>query len=1000
MPDKPTPAMINGQMTYVRPDEIEYEIPNSQSTFAHSMNMVPMMSSVSGLRALMGSKFMTQALPLKNIEAPLVEALDEETGDSFSKRIGSRMGLIKSPEDGVVDGVFDDYIRIKNSAGKKVDIPMRHYLPQNKKTFTKDNPLVKPGDQVVAGQTLAHSNYTTPDGELAYGANLRVAFMPGPQGKTFEDAITVSESAAKRLTSTHLYSFGVDHKLGLQSGKNKFIQLFPNKYTKEQLDKIDDNGMVKSGVDLEPGDPIFLSYMPRTLRAQDKALGNLNKVIKNAFVDRSETWEKSFPGRSVDSTTNRHGYSVNVVGEAPLQFADKISGRFAAKGVTALVQPDDKMYRDSEGNVIDVLINPASLIGRVNPASALEAVLGKIALKTGKKYNVANFSDDSNLEFVEREMKKHGISDTEDLFDPVNNRKVPNVLTGVTYMMKLEHQSADKWSAIDEGSTDQNDQPGKPGGHDSSKKVGYLEVLGLLGHGAKENLADIQQYRSGSNKDMWRRIRMGLPLPAPEVPFIYNKFTETLRGAGINTQKTGSKVMIKALRRKDIDDLVGQREVLTSETIDPITKDPVRGGLLDMSLHGIDGKRWSYIQMDEPLPNPILEEPLRRVLGITKQKMLDVMSGKDNINGKSGTQGLIDAYKAVDSKELEVLLMKDIRSGRKTTRDLALKRLNALKGIEKQGLEADDLFMQKVPVLPAAYRPVNAFGNLMLAADINYLYKDLIEARDAKRITSRELGEEESGEETLTKYKALEAVVGLGDPIHPKHAQKGLKGFVRQLSEGGPKRGQFLDKVIGHTVNTIGRGVVIPDTEMDMDTLGVPENIAWKLFGAHTMGRMVRAGMSPEQAALNIERKTDYAKKFLLQEMDYRPVMLNRAPSLHKFNTMAFKPRLVAGDGIMVSPLVVKPFNMDFDGDATNIHVPISPKAVDEAKTKLMPSQNLFDLKQKRVHYVPSQEFTLGIYNSTQQNATKRGVKFKTSQDAIQAYASGEIDIDTPVEIG
>jgi hypothetical protein len=211
--------------------------------------------------------------------------------------------------------------------------------------------------------------------------------------------------------------------------------------------------------------------------------------------------------------------------------------------------------------------------------------------------------------------------------------------------------------------------------------------------------------------------------------------------------------------------------------------------------------------------------------------------------------------------------------------------------------------------------------------------------------------------------------------------------------------GLFLNKVVSHNVNTVGRGVAIPNAELDMDTLGIPENIAWRIFAPFTMRRMVKGGMPAQQAALNIERRTDFAKKFLLQEMEERPVLMNRAPSLHKFNIMAFKPKLVSGDGIEASPLIVKPFNLDFDGDQINIHVPISDAAVKEAKEKLMPSQNLFDIKQRRVHYTPSQEFTLGIWAASSPNLSKAPVKFSKAEDAIAAYKSGEVDIDTPVEI-
>ena len=123
--------------------------------------------------------------------------------------------------------------------------------------------------------------------------------------------------------------------------------------------------------------------------------------------------------------------------------------------------------------------------------------------------SVPGFTEDSIHAFVKKELADNQISDTEDLYDPITERMVPKILTGKQYIMKLEHQAGDKWSAVDEAASDQNGQPGKPGGHDSSKRIGYLDILALLSHGATENLADIQQYRSTASPDLWRRIRMG-----------------------------------------------------------------------------------------------------------------------------------------------------------------------------------------------------------------------------------------------------------------------------------------------------------------------------------------------------------------------------------------------------------------------------------------------------------------------------------------------------------
>ena len=995
------PAMRKGRLTYASPDEVEYEIISPNHMYTETVNLAPMFSTMKGARTFMSSKYSSQSLPMAEPEAPLVTSLDDETGESFEKTIGTKIGITKSPFDGVVKQVDKDRIILQTPDKKSQEVQLRYFYPHNRKTFSTDSPLVKVGDAVKMGQPLAHSNYVTPDGELAIGKNLRVAFMPGKQGGTFEDSITISEGAAKKMTSSHLYGYDVENKQGTITSKAKFMQLFPNKYTKEQLDKIDDNGMAKPGADLNPGDPVFLSVAPRILRAEDRAKGNLHKILKKSFIDKSQSWEKDVTGNVIDAVETRNGYSANIRANFPVKPGDKISSRYAAKGVVGRIVSDDRMYKDKDGNTIDILINPAAMIGRVNPGMVYEGLLGKIAAKTGKRYTIPAFSEDSYHDFVKNELNINGVSDTEDLFDPETQRTVPRVLTGIQNFLKLEHTAESKISAIDEGTSDQNEQPGRPGGSESAKRIGFLDTMGLLSHGATKTLSDIQNYRTGSNVDMWRAIRLGQPLPAPQIPFIYEKFTNTLRAAGINPEKKGSKITLKALKKADIDELTGDRELSNAETIDPVTNEPVKGGLMDHSLHGIDGKRWSYLKLDEPLPNPILEEPLRKLLGLTDPQMRKVLAGQEQLNGKTGPGALVDAYDSLNFKNLEEDLRNRIRTGSKTSRDSAVRRLNILAGTKRQDLTKDDFFMTKVPVLPSSFRPVSMAGRMMLSADANYLYKDLMTARDLHRQSKEDFGESEAGEERLAVYDALTAVMGLGDPLHPKLKQKGVKGFIKSLSgSGGPKTGLFLSKVIGHTVNTVGRGVTIPSDELDMDSIGLPHKMAWKLYSPFVMRRMVKNGMPATQAALNVERKTDYAKKFLLDEMSVRPVLYNRAPALHRFNIMSAQPRLVTGDSVQVSPLIVKGFNLDFDGDQMNVHVPVSDEAVQEAKDKLLPSKNLLSIKDRKIFYQPSQEFILGLYNTTSPDRNAPKTKYKDASEVIAAYRRGEIAIDSPVEIG
>jgi len=311
------PVLRGSKVTMAAPEEAEYEIPSPAHMFTESLNLAPMLSAMKGARAFIAGKGFNQALPLDKPEAPLVDSLDEETGDGYARTIGHRIGVRKALADGVIKAVDNRFIDITGADGKDTRIELKYKFPANRKTETTETSLVKPGDSVKAGQMIARSNYVDDEGRLAMGTNLNVGFMPSPNGAGFEDAIAVSSRAAKALSSQHLYGFDVEHKLGVQSNKQKFLSLFPNKYTNEQLEKMDENGMAIPGAKLSPGDPIFLSFAPRTLSSKDAALGNLHKVLKNSFTDRSQLWEKPTMGEVAQSHKGRSGMAVNVTTVMP-----------------------------------------------------------------------------------------------------------------------------------------------------------------------------------------------------------------------------------------------------------------------------------------------------------------------------------------------------------------------------------------------------------------------------------------------------------------------------------------------------------------------------------------------------------------------------------------------------------------------------------------------------------------------------------------------------------
>ena len=999
-----SPAMKGGKLTQVEDKDIELEPLHQSQMYCETSNMAPISSTMKGARLFLVSKYYSQSMPMAEPEAPLVDALDEETGGSWSAKVGKKIGMTHAPVDGTIRSVGKTSITLAAPNGQLHHVDLHDHNPANRKTQTTDTPLVKPGDTVTAGQPIAHNNYVTPDGRLALGKTLRVGFVAGPDGSTFEDGIAVSQSAANKLKSSHLYGFDVEAKRGVQTDKAGFISYFPNRYTNDQLAKFNADGHPIPGVTLDPGDPLLLAYSPRTLRAKDAALGSLHKVMRNSYQDLSQTWDKHVQGTVTDSIKSRNTLRVNVKANMPLQVGDKISGRAGAKGVIGKIFSDDQMMHDADGNSMDVLINPQALIGRVNPAMIFEALLGKVAAKTGKSYVLPTFSTDSFRDFTENEMRKHGLADKEDLFDPVAGRKVPQVLTGMQYFHKMEHVSEDKLSARGGGGEDDftssDDQPGK-GGKSGGKKMGNLQLSALISHRATNVIQDGQLNRGSANPEMWSAIRAGRPIPQAKVPFIFNKFIATLNGAGIRTERKGDNFNILAMTDKDVKGLA-KHAIDSPDTLDLKTGMPVSGGLFDPAkFGGPNGTDFARIDLDEKIPNPLMEDPIRNLLGLTKDKFRQVLAGQEALNGKKGAHAIGEALNGLDLDRMEQDTRQVLRSGRKAARSAAVKQLGFISGLKKSEMHPSELMVQHVPVVPPTYRPISIIDGLATVSDPNYLYRDILHSREALRQNKQDLPDEELGDERLAVYDAVRASQGLGDPVHPELTEKGVKGFMKAITgTSGPKSGAFLSKVVSHPMNTVGRSVIIPDANLDMDQVGIPEEMAWKMFAPFTIGRMARAGMNPVEATQHVTDRTSLAKRFLDQEIEHRPVMYSRDPALHRYNIMGAKAVLRPGSSIGVSPLVVKGyFAGDHDGDQMNIHVPVSDAAIRDVREKMMPSQNLLSIKNKKILAGPAQEFIMGLHNASAPNHKKPTSIFQSKEEAMAAYHSRALDMDSPIEI-
>lgn len=443
--DKVVHAVKDNKIIETDRKDVDYIVPSMAHMYSHGINLTPFVTSMMPTRAFYAAKYWSQFMPLAEGEAPLVSTQVPGSKMSFHEYYGRKTGTLASPVAGVVTRVSDANVTVTDEKGRKHVMELARNLPMNRMTAYTHTAVVQTGDKVGKGDMLAHSNFTTPKGELALGRNLKAAFLPF-KGHSFDDAAVISESAAKKLAVEQLYGFEKEHRNGVTVSRSRFISAFPKKFTQEQLAKLDENGVAKPGMELHKGDPIVLATSPRSLSAEDARLGNLHKVLRNATRDESEVWEHDEPGIVTDVALTARGAAAYVKTTSPTKIGDKITSSLASKGVISRVVPDDEMPRDAKtGEPYEIAFNPMAVPSRVAPNHLDEARLAKIAKHTGKPYVLPQHPPPEGWnQFTKNELEKHGISDSEDMIDPKTGKLIKDVGDGYMYIHAYHHLAKKK----------------------------------------------------------------------------------------------------------------------------------------------------------------------------------------------------------------------------------------------------------------------------------------------------------------------------------------------------------------------------------------------------------------------------------------------------------------------------------------------------------------------------------------------------------------------------
>lgn len=991
--DEFIPAMVRGkQIEYVKRTDVDYELRNGDDMFSAGGLSVPMLGQIKGKRYAMGSKYLSHSLPLENREVPLVQS-ETADGRPYAEFLGEKGGIVKGDVDGTVKSVSRDAIVVSGAAGDKI-FELHDDYPMARKTRLSNIPQVTVGQKVKAGQLLASSNYTDDKGRMAIGLNLRALYAPY-LGRNFEDGIVISDEAAKKLVSNMMYTYASPTSGGAETSFGKYRTLFPGKYDDKQMAAVDDKGIVKIGTVLKQGDPMILAHT-----FERPALSSMGAP---RHLDNAVEWDHESPGvvTAVEKTEDG-GYNVAVKSNDAFRLGDKLALAFGNKGVCSRVVPVERMPHDSEGNAVDIILNPLGVISRVNTAQVVAAALGKVAAKTGKPYVLPAFANKDMAEFAIAEAKKHGVKLEEDVYDPILKATLPNMFVGNVYTYRLQ-QTAEVGSHSRGTAGYTLDETPSRGGHEGSKHIGDAEEHALLAAGAQEVIKDAKLIRGQANPDFWREVRAGRVPRLPGNTAVREKFRSLVRGAGVNydISPDGAHSLF-AMTNDDVKTLTADRKITTADTFDGKTYKPIPGGMFDEAATGSAnlGESFAYYETPEPLLNPMMEPVARSLLGVTKNDLMRIVSGDVEYKGVRGGEALKQMLAQIDPDATASRALSDVKDGKTSHRDAALKRLGFVRALQRKGVSPDQFMLDRIPVVPPKYRPIMETGDRVMVSDLNYLYKKYVDAVQDFH-DSKELGDDAVKSARVSVYRTFKAITGMEDPEDPELQKKKVGGVLDlMLGKDSPKMGFSMRKLIGTDVDMTGLGVAIPDPDLRLDQLGVPETRLWDMYRNFIIRRMRQNGMPAASALQSFKTHDDTARAAMLAETKLRPMLLNRAPTLHRYSISAVWPVPVEGEAVRVNPAIVKPFTLDFDGDKVSYMIPASDKAVRSAVRNLTPGANLIGVRSMGPNYVPQQEYLLGLHTLSKEPDNKQPVRFATADAAIAAYQSGKIGPSDPVLVG
>jgi len=497
-----------------------------------------------------------------------------------------------------------------------------------------------------------------------------------------------------------------------------------------------------------------------------------------------------------------------------------------------------------------------------------------------------------------------------------------------------------------------------------------------------------------------------LEVDKDEKAIILENLDESLQVA-LDELKETAKEAIEAIRTKLEADMAALQEKVTNKETFTLKKQEFELKSKQQILkikNKLDKELEETEEIYKTVKNMIKKIRKGTILSEDEYLKLDEYDAVGHLRVGMGAEAIMELVQELDLDDLVEKLRVEMDESKGAKRIKAIKRLRVVEGLRKAGIKPSWMFMTIVPVIPPDLRPmVQLSGGRFATSDLNDLYRRVIN-RNNRLKHLIDLG---APEIILRNEKRMlqESVDSLVDGSQARQSRRrSNRRPLRSLSEMlKGKQGRFRQNLLGKRVDYSGRSVIVVGPELKLNECGLPKDMALEMFKPYVLRELIIQGVSPnvKSARQMLDRHEPIVYDILEKVTKNHPVILNRAPTLHKLGMQAFFPILVEGSAIRLHPCVCSGYNADFDGDQMAVHIPLTKEAQREATELMMATHNLLKPANGEPITVPNKDMAVGVFyhTSIDPELKKSGILFGSKQEAYHAYQIGAIKLRQPISV-